>query len=368
MTGQHAPHLFVAFDGRLPRDVRQRVERLSHLEDVRALAVLPDVHIAGDFCVGVALATSRLIYPGAVGSDIGCGMACECLGMPDEPFTREQLWRVLELLWHAVPFHLHRQRQRLPIDPGLLSSPSLTRVAERDGAVEFGTLGGGNHFLELQHDSHGQLWLTVHTGSRCVGSNVFAWHRRSGDAIDSGSAGGESYLSDHEWCRAYARASRGAILERAAAVIREVIPLRADGPAQRTECDHNHVRWEEHFGQRLLVHRKGVTPAAEGEAGVIAGTMATRTYLTRGRGYAGAMASSSHGAGRVMTRAEARKRITLRDLQRSLAGIVYDARGGHSLVEEAPQAYRDIRRVMRAQADLTRIELELRPLLIHKSP
>lgn len=368
MSGADAPHLFVAFDGGLPRDVRERVERLTRMDEVRAIAVLPDAHVAGDFCVGVAMATSRVLYPGAVGSDIGCGMACECLGAPQEPPSRERLWRVLESLRDVVPFHRHRQRQRLPMDAGLLSLASLARVAERDGAIEFGTLGRGNHFLELQHDPHGHLWLTVHTGSRCVGSSVFAWHRRSGDVIDSASTNGENYLSDHEWCRAYARASRGAILDRAGEVIRDMLSLKSDNPQQRRECDHNHVRWEEHFGQRLLVHRKGVTPAADGEAGVIAGTMATRTYLTRGRGHAAALASSSHGSGRILTRTEARKRITLRDLRRSLDGIVYDLSSGPALVEESPRAYRDIRRVLRAQAELTRVELELRPLLIHKSP
>lgn len=368
---QAPPPLFVAFDGKLPRDIARRVERVRAMPGVAAMALLPDAHLAGDFCVGLAIATDDVVYPEAVGSDIGCGMATVRLGLPAAPLTIPRLRRALARIAEVVPAHRHAARRELPLDPAALSAPPLARVAERDGAVQFATLGRGNHFLELQADHEGRAWLTVHTGSRAMGAAVTDHHSRAAPSFRASSPEGAAYLNDVAWCRAYARASRQAILARAGALLQDLLQLAppdADDLPLAISSDHNHVQPETHMGRTLQVHRKGVTPAGEGEYGIIAGSMATRTLITRGRGHPPSLASSSHGAGRRLTRAEARRQLGVANLRRLLAEVVHDDRLGQALLEESPEAYRDLGRVMRAQRDLTRTVLTLRPLLAHKAP
>ncbi|MCA9243169.1 MAG: RtcB family protein [Phycisphaerales bacterium] len=361
----------------MSRDVRAAIERVARLDGVARIAVMPDVHLAVGGCVGMVVATSRRILPQAVGGDIGCGMlaiatdvGADALACPDRSGA------LLNRLRTAVPAMRHRDLASAPaldgLQPSLLSTASLAKRAEREGRIELGSLGRGNHFLEFQRDEEGRLWLMIHSGSRCMGQAISGAHDANAEraagglrCLDAATPAGQAYLNDVAWARAYAAENRRLIANAAGAVLNELIGA-ALLPETRIECDHNHVRIEAHFGRELLLHRKGAAPAAEGEPGVIPGSMGTESFHTIGRGCADALRSSSHGAGRALTRTEARRRVSPERLERQLGDVAFDTRLADRLCEEAPSAYKDIGGVMRAQRELTRISRRLRPVLVYK--
>lgn len=361
------PEAHYFFSGRIPPEVQHAVDRMLKWPGVVQLALLPDAHLGGESCVGVALATDSHLYPPAVGTDIGCGMASVRLTGTEPPHLSESLGReLLGRLQRVVPASRHHERQPLPHDPGELSTDRLAGIARRQGAVQFATLGQGNHFLELQRDDAGDLWLTVHTGSRGVGAAVHAHHTAAGPSLPTNTPEGQAYLADVAWCRRYAAHSRRAILGAAGAATDDLLGLIPDW-STLLDCDHNHLQPEHHGGRVLYIHRKGVTPAALDQPGIIAGSMGTRTVHTRGLGNPASLASSSHGAGRLLTRKEARQRISRSELRRLMQGIIYDTHLEPLLVEESPTAYRDLRHILAAQAHLTRSIRTLHPILVHKS-
>lgn len=362
--------------GPLPKDVETALLKVRRLPDVVHVAVMPDVHLAREVCVGTVLATTRTVYPAAVGGDIGCGIAAVAFDAgADVLSTAPAAERVLALLREAVPINRHARPRDLPpeLEAAPLSHPRLESVKRRDARVQFGTLGRGNHFLEFQADEEGRLWLMVHSGSRAAGQAVRDHHVAT--ANDARSKAGSArvvplddpaqYVADAEWARAYADANRRAMLDAAAGIVAALLGAkRVEGTLMT--CDHNHVRRETHSGRELWVHRKGAASARAGEAGIIPGSMGTASYLVEGRGNPDALCSSSHGAGRAMSRDEARRRVTARELDRQLHGVWFDPRAAPALREEAPSAYKDIRAVMRAQRDLVRIVRTLRPVLSYK--
>lgn len=366
----------------LTPDVRRAVDRLLFLRDVQRIAIMPDVHLAAKVCIGSVLATKRLVYPAAVGSDIGCGIAtvafCASGDRLQDSVERQNLLRSwLGAMRNAAPIMRHPSLAPSPalpeqLHPEKLSNPKLAAIARREGRIELGTLGRGNHFLELQQDDEGGFWLMVHSGSRVMGQAITEYHlaratrgRGGIDYLDTSTESGSAYLNDVAWAVQYASASRRLMLQMAASASAEML-----GGSPRwdtfTDCNHNHVRSEEHDGEVLLVHRKGASPAAQGEPGLIPGCMGGESFHVVGRGEALSLNSSSHGAGRSMSRTEARKRISAADLRRQLEGIAFDEHSGHSLREEAPAAYKDIRSVMRAQRDLVRITRVVRGLASYK--
>jgi tRNA-splicing ligase RtcB len=249
-----------------------------------------------------------------------------------------------------------------------LSAPSLTALARREGRAQLGTLGSGNHFVELQADDAGTLWLMVHSGSRGLGPAIRAHHTRGRPGLvglPADSDAGRAYLADLGFALAWADANRRHLVDAASAVLADVLGAT---PCADTwiACHHNHVRREPVRGETLWIHRKGAIPAADGEPGVIPGSMGTSSYHVVGRGHADALASSSHGAGRAMSRSEARRRVSARTLVRELDGVWFDHRRTDVLRDEAPSAYKDIGQVMRAQHQLTRVVRRLRPILAFK--
>ena len=184
-------------------------------------------------------------------------------------------------------------------------------------------------------------------------------------ALDAAVDEGRAYLHDQEWARAYAHANRAAMADQMVAVVKELFRV-APVDSSTVACDHNHVRPETHFGETLLVHRKGAMPADEAMAGVVPGSMGTASYHVEGRGCAESLRSSAHGAGRALSRGAARERFTRHDLRRQMGPVWYDPRMADALREESPKSYKDVRSVMRAQADLVRIVRTLRPLLVYK--
>lgn len=356
--------------------VRTTIERLARAPDVRHVAVMPDVHLAAGVSNGVAMATKRLIYPAAVGGDIGCGFAVVAL-RGGGAVRRPHAETIFAQLPNATPIMRHRRRDG---PPELLADFSIERLTARDlaapaagdGRLELGTLGRGNHFLELQRDDEGGLWLMVHSGSRAMGQHITGHYLRQATPVGGGLAtldvesdAGRAYLADVVWARAYAAESRRRMLAAAAAVVGEVMDAQPDW-AMLLNTDHNHVQWEQHDGEKMLVHRKGANIASAGAPNVIPGSMATRSYHVCGRGEPTALTSSSHGAGRRLSRGAARSRIRRTDLSRQLADVWVDPQSASRLTDEAPAAYKDIDAVMRAQSDLVRIVRRLTPVLCYK--
>jgi tRNA-splicing ligase RtcB len=256
-------------------------------------------------------------------------------------------------------------------------APILTGQLRRKLQHQFGSLGGGNHFLELQEDEEEGAWVMLHSGSRFLGVAIrdhYVGLGRSVDGIDprtyrtvphlpATSEAAADYLADVAYAVAFARASRREMLVRVLEVLGTLRLLQADQASlldEAIDLEHNAVSVEEHWGERLYVHRKGATRAGTGLPGLIPGSMGSRSFVVEGRGNEHAFCSCSHGAGRAMSRAEAMRAISDEELCRSMEGVLYDHDG--RLRDEAPAAYKDIGQVMRAQRDLVRIKHELRPM------
>lgn len=353
--------------------VRAALDRVCHAPDVVVVAAMPDVHLAEGVCVGTVTATRRLLYPQAVGGDLGCGVAALPVGAPLDALTPDRAATLLTALERLAPV-LH-QRDPPPLPEALsggLSASGLNRAAEREGRLELGTVGRGNHFVEVAADEQGALWVLAHSGSRAMGPAIQAHHQRglaAGAAglvsLEAESEAGQAWLADLAWARRYAAMNRQHLLMAAGAAMERLLGAAPDW-GRAIDCDHDHVRREAHEGAELWVHRKGAVYAGLGEAAVIPGSMGTASYLVEGRGCARALCSSSHGAGRAMSRSEARARLSVPSLRQQVGRLYFDERKASRLVEEAPQAYKDIRAVMAAQRALTRVVATLRPVLNHK--
>lgn len=364
--------------GPVASDVLQALDKLSRTEGVSHLAAMPDVHVAGDVCNGVVLASRDRVFPDAVGGDIGCGMIAvplkgEVAHLED---GRKARW-LLDGLSRVVPTLRHRKESHVPPFPEeLLERPlrmsALEKRVMRDGRWQLGTLGRGNHFVEFQCDQEGALWLMVHSGSRGMGQAIrgayVAQAQRSNTGLPYllvGTPEADNYLHDMAWALDYAWANREAMVSAVLALVED-----AFGWSRLSEgsihMHHNHVQHEEHFGERLWVHRKGANAAFSGMPGIIPGSMGTKSFLVEGRGHQQALCSSSHGAGRILRRKDAFRSISEQELDRQMRGVWFADEYRSSLRDEAPGAYKSIRHVMRAQRELVKITRELCPLLVHK--
>ena len=256
----------------MDRDVSEAVERLRRAPDVQQIAVMPDVHLSADVCIGLVVATSHLIYPQAVGGDIGCGMLAVGLDLEAAALeTPRVAGQVLANLGGAVPAS-RRNRRAIVSQPGdlvseTLSHPSLESVRRSGGAIEFATLGSGNHFIEIQADEDGRLWLMVHSGSRALGQAIRDHHLERAQpvdkrlrALDAKSDAGLEYLHDASCARRFANASRKAMAEEVGLVLARMLGAQVCWETVIT-ADHNHVSLEHHGGRDLWVHRKGAMPA-----------------------------------------------------------------------------------------------------------
>lgn len=376
-AGQRVPLLVWA--RRVPDGALRQLTRLAcEPYVVSHVAAMPDVHVAQGVAVGTVFATRDVLVPGALGGDLGCGVTVVPLRLGQERLERPALERLLRALARALPVGdaVHRKADAaLPaaLDPDTLSTRALSRACARLAPRHLGTLGGGNHFLELDRSADGRHWLQVHTGSRGVGGAIAHHHLRAAEAQGVGrlrglsvrEEAGRACLGDMAWALGFARANRDALLLRAATVLADELGAEPELPA-RVDVHHNFVAEEVHGGEPLLVHRKGALALAEGQPGVIPGSMGTASYLVEGRAHPQAFSSCSHGAGRVLTRREARARIRPSALARALRRVVFDAARLPHLVEEAPEAYRDIREVLEDEEELVTARLRLEPLAVLK--
>jgi tRNA-splicing ligase RtcB len=361
----------------LSHEVAEALGRLQRAPDVQQIAVMPDVHLANDVCVGVVLATTRLIYPQAVGGDIGCGMLAVAANSTAESLLDPKAaGQILAGLARAIPSRRRNRQtavsQPKDLDIAELSNARLESIRRGEGALEFGTLGSGNHFLELQADDEDQLWLMIHSGSRALGQAIRDHHLADAQAVDgrfraldAESEQGAAYLHDLDWARRYATASRRAMAAEAEKVIQDTIGARLLWETAIT-TDHNHVIPEQHGASKFWVHRKGAMVLEFGELGVLPGSMGTLSFHVEGRGCGEALNSSAHGAGRAMSRSEAARKVSRAELQRQMKGVWFDWRLADAIRDEAPSAYKDIRTVLREQRDLVKVRRRLRPLLNYK--
>ena len=360
----------------LTPDVAAAVERLRRVDDVAHVALMPDVHLCQDVCIGTVLGTHGRLYPAAIGGDVGCGVATVAFDgdgdggqRPNDAAARQ----VLADLTHLMPTRTHKHDTPLPddLEDMPLSSRALSTLRRRTGRREFGTLGRGNHFAEVQIELHGdtpgRIWAMVHSGSRALGPAIQTAHRDGPglSSTDAESEAGLAYLTDLDFAITYAQASRRHMLQVMAVVLEERLGLQMR-PETYLDCGHNHVRRETHGGTALWVHRKGAIPAADGEPGLIPGSMGDETCHVVGKGHPEALGSASHGAGRRLSRTEARGRIGERELHRQMRGVIFNEALAAALREEAPGVYRPLDAVLRAERDLVGVVRRLRPRISYK--
>ena len=361
-----------------PDAIRQLVHIARQPWVVACVCAMADVHVSEGVAVGTVFAAERVVVPGALGGDLGCGMTATRLGAPARRLDRMALEAVVAALERAIPTGKATHRGRgVEVPDALFQRPLSTGHLERARVAlasrHLGTLGGGNHFVEIDRDVDGELWLLVHSGSRGLGAAIAAHHARAAGDVDRASlrplsteaAEGAAYLDDLDWALGFARENRRRLASRAIEVLADVarVELR---PEEVVDVHHNFAARETWEGRALVVHRKGAIAAPRGALALVPGSMGSASYVVEGLGSARSFGSCSHGAGRVLRRSEARRTIDPAALARAMRGVVYPTHLARSLVEEAPAAYRDIGEVLDDQEDLVARRLRLEPIAVLK--
>ena len=361
-----------------PETIRQLQRLASQPYVVEFVAGMADAHVSEGVAVGSVFATAATVVPRALGGDLGCGMSARRIATDVHAIDRRSLEAAIRALERAIPTGEATHRgQGVSVPNPLLAAPlstgALEHVRERLVRRHLGTLGGGNHFLELDRDAQGNLWLLVHSGSRGPGAAVAQHHARAADGgrsealagLDVSTPSGSAYLDDLAWTLDFARANRQTIETRALEVLAELLPVPLV-PDEGIDIHHNFVARETWFGRELLVHRKGAVAVPMGTLALVPGSMGTASYLVEGLGTQESFGSCSHGAGRLMSRKEARSQVRPSALAEAMRRVVYPEHLLRHLVEEAPAAYRDIGEVLEDQEDLVRRRARLEPLAVLK--
>lgn len=349
------------------------------------VALMPDAHQGFGMPIGGVMATRAVVIPNAVGVDIGCGMCA--LRTTLVGLSADQLKRVMAEVRRTIPlgFAHHKKKQERKRMPQTEVSPDGMPVVFREyeaALTQLGTLGGGNHFIEIQKGDDGCLWLMIHSGSRNLGYQVAGHYnrlaeelnRRTGNRIPSAwqlahlpldDDCAQRYLREMRYCVEFALANRLLMMERLQEAVLAVEPGAEF--AEVINIAHNYAALERHFGQDVWVHRKGATSARRGEIGIIPGSQGSHSYIVRGRGNADSFSSCSHGAGRKMGRKQAQRQLDLVREKKRLddLGVIHALRSASDL-DEAAGAYKDIDVVMANQADLVEVLVRLRPLAVVK--
>jgi len=344
------------------------------------VAAMPDVHYGIGATVGSVVAMKSAVAPAAVGVDIGCGMAAVDLGMsaahlPDGlAEVRHQIERTI-----PVGFNWHKEEPKHGPDQAFwdrfkdLAAP--VQMLEKKAHEQIGTLGGGNHFIELCLDEQDCVWLMLHSGSRGIGNQLASHHievaRRLAHNAElpdkdlavflAGTEEMAAYRRDLYWAQEYALHNRRTMIALLLEQLGRLLPI---DPGQRIECHHNYVAEEFHFGEHVMVTRKGAISADLEEWGIIPGSMGTKSYLVKGLGNPESFRSASHGAGRRMSRGKAKKTFTLADMEAQTAGV--ECRKDAGVIDEIPGAYKDIDQVIANEADLVRVIHTLKQVLCVK--
>jgi tRNA-splicing ligase RtcB len=376
---------------------RKQLENVARLPIVfHHVAVMPDVHFGIGATVGSVVPTQHAIIPAAVGVDIGCGMVAVETDLPASqlPDSLKSLRAAIE---KAVPHG--RSGNGGKNDRGAWSKlpkpaehawktlgPELATIMDKHPGIRgandvnhLGTLGTGNHFIEVCLDERDHVWFMLHSGSRGIGNRIGSYFielakrdmmRHVKDLPDKdlaylqeGSRHFADYVEAVEWAQRYAMTNRQLMMEAVLGAAKKELPPFSLGE-HAVNCHHNYVAREHHFGEDIFVTRKGAVRAGAGDMGIIPGSMGTRSYIVRGKGNRESFCSCSHGAGRVMSRGEAKRRFTVEDHVKATAGI--ECRKYENVIDETPMAYKPIDKVMAAQADLVDVVHELRQVVCVK--
>lgn len=356
------------------------------------VAVMPDVHAGIGATVGSVIASHKAIIPAAVGVDIGCGMNAVRLSLKASDLP-ESLKAVRSQIERDVPVGFTMHQRNDDVEHNWIGRLELLNrwtdlftefpeLKAKDSNVlgQLGTLGGGNHFIEVCLDENQDVWVMLHSGSRGTGNAIGRyfiekakeacqqWHITLPDNdlayFPEGTTLFDDYAKAVEWAQNYAFENRAVMLERVIAALRKTVGKEFAITSEAINCHHNYVARESHFGQNLWVTRKGAIRAREGDLGIIPGSMGQRSYIVRGKGNPEAYCSCSHGAGRVMSRTEAKKRFTLTDLIAQTEGV--ECRKDEAVIDEIPGAYKSIDTVMANQRDLVEVVHTLKQVLCVK--
>jgi len=347
------------------------------------VALMPDAHEGYGMPIGGVLATKNVIVPNAVGVDIGCGMCAQKTSL--RSIDVSILKRIMSAIRQAVPlgFRKHEKFQDEKLMPRLKITDGVIQKEWKNALKSLGSLGGGNHFIEIQKGSDGYVWIMLHSGSRNLGKQVAEYYDQKAKQecltrgfdnlvkqglsfLDFDSRIGQRYFAEMNTCVEYALANRKLIMER----IKQAFVENVDEKfvwQDFINIAHNYAALERHFGENVLVHRKGATQAQKDQIGIIPGSQGTKSYIVRGLGNLESFQSCSHGAGRRMGRNQAVRELDLKTEIEKLdrQGIVHAIRTKKDL-DEASGAYKDISEVMRNQVDLVEILVELSPLAVVK--
>lgn len=377
--------------GEIEGGAMEQIKNIANLPFVyKWVAVMPDSHQGYGMPIGGVVALENIISPNMVGVDIGCGMCAVNTHIKTEGVGQDKLKEVLGKIRKIVPvgFAHHQEKQSLDLMPFFEKDTDDLQVILKEyenARTQIGTLGGGNHFIELQKSDKGELWIMIHSGSRNLGKQVCDYY--NGLAVQLAkkwyipnvvgqdlaylpvdTKEGQNYTKEMQYCIDFAFANRKLMMDRVLGCVEEVLgSFKGD---EMINIAHNYARLENHMGKNVWVHRKGATSAREGEIGIIPGSMGTKSYIVKGRGNKESFTSCSHGAGRLMSRAKASEMLTEEVVNKSMEGIVFGrwekGRNGKADYGEAPGAYKDIDIVMQNQADLVEILIELKPLAVVK--
>ncbi|WP_437182344.1 RtcB family protein [Pseudomonas vanderleydeniana] len=379
-------------------EARQQLMNTAKMPFIfKHMAVMPDVHLGKGSTIGSVIPTVGAIIPAAVGVDIGCGMiaACTSLTASDLPDNLQGLRSAIERAvphgrtsprsgrdkgaWEDVPdvadlaWSALEPRFKAIID----KYPKLKNANHRK---HLGTLGSGNHFIEVCLDEANRVWFMLHSGSRGVGNaigNLFIELARADMRghianlpdrdlayFEEGSQHFDDYVEAVAWAQDFARQNRAVMMQAVIAATRQVIRKPFDVALEAVNCHHNYVQKERHFGEEVLVTRKGAVSAKKGELGIIPGSMGARSFIVRGLGNEESFCSCSHGAGRVMSRTKAKQMFTVEDQIRATAHV--ECRKDEAVIDEIPMAYKDIDQVMHAQRELVEVLHTLRQVVCVK--
>ncbi len=377
---------------------REQLTRAAKMPFIfKHVAAMPDVHVGIGATVGSVIPTKGAVIPAAVGVDIGCGMmaARTSLVASDLP---DNLAGIRSAIEAAVPHG--RDMGRAKRDKGSWGDPpraavdawaslatrfgqivaKYPRLKNTNNLVHLGTLGTGNHFIELCLDEEQRVWVMLHSGSRGVGNAIGTffielakqdmrkWHINLPDQdlayFPEGTDHFDDYVEAVEWAQDFAKLNRQVMMAHVLQALRSQIAKPFDAECEAVNCHHNYVRREHHFGENVLVTRKGAVRAAKGVMGIIPGSMGAKSFIVRGLGNPESFDSCSHGAGRVMSRTEAKKLVTLDEHLADTAGV--ECRKDAGVIDETPRAYKPIEAVMAAQADLVEIVHTLKQVVCVK--
>ena len=355
------------------------------------VAAMPDVHAGMGATIGSVIATKEAVIPAAVGVDIGCGMLAARTNLTKHTFNERKLQRLMQEILFRVPVGFaQRSKENTrwkscepfeePLKEILSHEPTmLDPMVKSEWHAQLGTLGGGNHFIELTADEEERLWIMLHSGSRGIGNIMASFFiaraktlaKENGEelpdiylaSLKEGTEDFDWYMKAAHWSQDYAMANRQIILEDVLEALRVLKPS-TELEGEIVNCHHNYVAQEEHFGETIWVTRKGAIRAGLGERGIIPGSMGACSYIVEGLGNEESFCSSSHGAGRKMSRTEAKKRFSVNELKAQTKGVV--CRKDAGVLDEIPKAYKSIDAVMANQSDLTKTLHELKQILCIK--